>query len=329
MALGGLSMGERLDDFTASVEPAPAGPLADAPVDASVDGSRRMFASGAWVGLPANDWRPWTGFAALAAALVLAAVGGLIVDIPAVALGVKINAEHTPPGIELADTVVQDVVFVLTVVLFAQLGGRRARSWQFGFRPTALRRAAGLVVLALIAFLFFSELWALILNESTKEKLLEQLGANETPLLLASSALLTTVIAPICEETLFRGYIFPALAKWKGWLPGALVTGVLFGGVHYGSAPVIDLVPLGMLGFVLCLLYRRTGSLYPGIATHSLNNSIAFGALEGWSVAQTVLLMVGALVVIAAFALLFRALGVISEMPTRTVVSSTAYDRLR
>jgi membrane protease YdiL (CAAX protease family) len=313
-------MGEQLDGLTAPGERAQA--------ELPVDGSQRMFASGSWVGLPANDWHAWTGFAALAAALVLAAVGGLIVDIPAIALGVKISTEHTPPGIELADTVVQDVVFVLTVVLFAQLGGRKVRSWQLGFRPTSARRAAGLVVLVLLAFLIFSELWAVILNESAKEKLLEQLGANETALLLTSSALLTTVIAPICEETLFRGYIFPALSKWRGWLAGALMTGVLFGGVHFGSAPAIDLVPLGVLGFLLCLLYRRTGSLYPGIATHSLNNSIAFGALEGWSVGQSVLLMVGALLVIGVLALLFRALGVISEAPARVAVMPSAYDRL-
>jgi membrane protease YdiL (CAAX protease family) len=321
-------MGKRLDGFTAPEEPVPAGLFADAPADVSMDSSRRMFASGAWVGLPANDWRPWTGFGVLGAALVLAAFGGLLVDIPAIVLGVKISAKHTPPGIELVDTVVQDVVFVLTVVLFAQFGGRRVRSWQLGFRPTDARRAAGLVLLVLTAFLIFSELWAVILNESEKEKLLEQLGTNETALLLALSALLTTVIAPICEETLFRGYIFPALSKWKGWLPGALITGVLFGGVHYGSAPVIDLIPLGVLGFLLCLLYRRTGSLYPGIATHSLNNSIAFGALEGWSVGQCALLMLGALLVIGVFALLFRALGVISEAPTRVVVVTSAYDRL-
>lgn len=313
-------MSKQLDGLTAPPEPAPNG--------LPIDVSGRMFASGSWVGLPTNDWPAWTGFAALAAALVLAAVGGLIVDIPAIALGVKISSEHTPPGIELGDTIVQDIVFVLTVVLFAQLGGRKVRSWQLGFRPTAPRRAVGLVLLALLTFLFFSELWAVILNESVKEKLLEQLGANETALLLALSALLTTVIAPICEETLFRGYIFPALSKWKGWLVGALMTGVLFGGVHYGSAPVIDLVPLGMLGVLLCLLYRRTGSLYPGIAAHSLNNSIAFGALEGWSVGQSALLMVGALVVIGLFALLFRVLGVISEPPEQAAVIASAYDRL-
>jgi membrane protease YdiL (CAAX protease family) len=289
-----------------------------------------MFSGRSWVGLPANDWRAWTGFVALVAALLLALVGGLIVEIPAFVLGVKINTEHTPPGIELADTVVQDVMFVLTVVLFAQLGGRTVRSWQLGFRPPAPRwwRAALAVVVTYLVFLLASVLWAVVFNESTKEELLKQLGANETTLLLALSALLTTTIAPICEETLFRGYIFPALSKWRGWLPGALMTGVLFGGVHAGSAPAIDLVPLGVLGFMLCLLYRRTGSLYPCIATHSLNNSIAFGALERWSVGQTLLLIVGARAAIGVLGLLFRALGAISKVPTDRTVATTAYDRL-
>ena len=52
--------------------------------------------------------------------------------------------------------------------------------------------------------------------------------------------------------------------------------------MHAGSAPALDLVPLAALGFGLCLLYRYTGSLYPCIVAHSLNNSIAFASLEGW-----------------------------------------------
>lgn len=274
-----------------------------------------------------EDWPVWTGFAVLLAALVLAAVGGLIVDIPAFVLGVKISAEHTPPGLELADTVVQDVVFVLTAVMFAQFGGRSVSSWQFGFRPTPARRAAGLAALTIIAFLLFSAIWVVALNVKEEDtKLLEALGTNDTAVLLALSALLTTVIAPICEETLFRGYIFAAFSKWKGWLPAAVMTGVLFGGVHYGSAPLVDLVPLAMLGFALCVLYRRTGSLYPCIAVHSLNNSFAFGELEkwGWGIP---LLMVGALATIWLIASIARRTGLISAQPPTATVVSAAYDR--
>ena len=131
-----------------------------------------------------------------------------------------------------------------------------------------------------------------------QEKLLEQLG-NEGSLLLLSAAL-TCVVAPICEEFLFRGYIFTALRNWRGTLPAALITGLLFGGVHVGSAPALDLVPLAALGFGLCLLYRYTGSLYPCIAAHSLNNSIAFAGLENCSVAGAVLIARALVACIAA-----------------------------
>jgi membrane protease YdiL (CAAX protease family) len=276
-------------------------------------------------GPTANDWPAWTGLAVLVAALVLAAVGGLIVDIPAVVAGVKVSSSHTPHGLVLADTFVQDAMFVVAAVLFAGLGGRVARSWQFGLRPTPARRAAGFVALTIFAFLLFSAVWALALGESPKEKLLEQLGADETALLLALSALLTTVMAPVCEEMLFRGYIFAALSKWKGWLPAAAITGVLFGAVHAGSAPVVYLVPLAALGFLLCALYRQTGSLYPCIATHSINNSIAFASLEGWGW-QALPLMVGSLLVIYLIWLLALRVGAISAPSSGAAVAMTPYD---
>ena len=170
----------------------------------------------------APDWPPWMAPAALLGALVLAAVGGLIVDLPAAAFGVSITSSHIPGGLEIADTVVQDLVFVLTAILFARMGGRKVRSWQFGLRPPRLRLLwTVLLPLGLfVAFLIFSVIWAGILDESTKEKILEQLGANEGTSLLLLSAALTCVIAPICEEFLFRGFIFTALRNWKGMWPG-------------------------------------------------------------------------------------------------------------
>ena len=37
------------------------------------------------------------------------------------------------------------------------------------------------------------------------------------------------------------------------------------------------LVPLGFLGFVLCVVRWKTRSLYPCMALHSINNSLALG----------------------------------------------------
>lgn len=232
---------------------------------------------------PVTGWPWWTAFAALFGAFVLTALGALVVDLPAIALGADLTSSHTPAGLTIADTFVQDLAFVAASVYCAHLGGGAVRAWQFGLRPPGVgwRSATRMIVLLLFAFILLNAAWSEILNPG-KEKLLKQLGSNESAALLVLSAGLTCIVAPMCEEFLFRGYIFTALRSW-GTLPAAVVTALLFGGVHVSSAPVADLVPLAALGFGLCLLYRYTGSLYPGMAAHSLNNSIAFASLEGWS----------------------------------------------
>jgi membrane protease YdiL (CAAX protease family) len=264
-----------------------------------------------------QPWPPWTAPAALVCGLVLAAVGGLLVDIPALALGVSVTASHVPPGLEIADTAVQDVAFVIAAVFFAQLGGRGVSAWQFGLRPTRLWPALRLVMLTLVGFLLFSLIWSAVFH-APREKLLEQLGTGESTILLLLSAALTCVVAPVCEEFLFRGFVFTALRNWRGVWPAAVISGVVFGGVHAGSAPAADLVPLAALGFFLCLLYHYTGSLYPCIAAHSLNNSLAFGSLENWGW-QIPVLMLAALALIGLLVLALIRAGLISaEAPIIT-----------
>jgi uncharacterized protein len=259
-------------------------------------------------------WAPWTGPLAILAGFVIAAVADAFVDIPAVIAGVKITTAHVPPGIALADTFVQDAVFIVVAVFFAQLGRRAVAAWQFGLRPTRLPRAAALVAATVVGFLIFSGLWSLVVHVP-KEKLLKDLGAEQSAALLTLSAVLTCVVAPACEEFLFRGYVFAALRNWRGVWPAAIITGVAFGGIHVGSAPAADLIPLAVLGVALCLLYQYTRSLYPCIAAHALNNSLAFGSLAGWRWWQIPLLMAGALAVLTAIALALRGAGVIAAEP--------------
>jgi hypothetical protein len=264
---------------------------------------------------PTTGWPAWTAFVALFGGLVLAVMGGFVVDIPALALGVKISSSHTPPGVTIADTVVQDIGFVLAAVYCAHIGGRAVRSWQFGMRRPGVgwRAASGLIVLLLLAVIVLNAIWSGVVHPS-EEKLLETLGANEGTALLLLSAGLTCVVAPICEEFLFRGFMFTALRNWRGTLPAALITGLVFGGVHAGSAPALDIVPLAALGFGLCLLYRFSGSLYPCMIAHSLNNCVAFSTLEGWGW-QVPVLIACALAGIAALVAVFKRLGLIAPEP--------------
>jgi membrane protease YdiL (CAAX protease family) len=296
----------------APIYPAPSGERAEPPA--------RGFAG--TPGPPVPDWPPWMAPAALVGGIVLAALGALLVDIPALLFGVNINASHLPGGLAIADTVVQDLAFVAIAVFLAQMGGRVVSSAMFGLRPADFWPAVGLALVTLIGFLLFSVVWTEIVHTG-KDKVLEQLGTDESATLLILSAALTCAIAPICEEFLFRGFIFTALRNLRGLWPAAIITGLLFGGVHASSAPALDLVPLAALGVGLCLLYRATGSLYPGIAVHSLNNSLAFGLLEKWNWWQVSVLMVAALALIGSLALLLIRIGVISR--ERPFAARTAF----
>ncbi len=233
---------------------------------------------------PLPGWPWWTALVALLGAFVLTAVGALVIDLPAVAFGVQVTSSHTPPGLTIADTFVQDLAFVAAPIMCAHIGGRAVRAWQFGLRRPGVGWgwALVMVLMLIIAFLVVTAIWSSLVNPE-KEKLLEQLGSKESTLLLVLSAGLTCVVAPMCEEFLFRGYVFTALRGSWGLWPAAIVDGVLFGAVHASSAPVLDLLPLAGLGFGLCLLFRYSGSLYPGMGAHALNNAIAFASLENWS----------------------------------------------
>jgi membrane protease YdiL (CAAX protease family) len=260
------------------------------------------------LGSPTTAWRPWTAAVALVGGIVLAAVAGLVVDLPALAFGVSITSSHTPRGIVLADTFVQDAAFVAAAVYCAHIGGRAVYAWQFGLRPPprGWRKAIVAIVVLLASYGLFSLAWGAITNPG-REKVLNNLGAG------GLSALLICVVAPMSEELLFRGYIFTALRNWRGTLVAASITAVLFGAVHAGSAPALDLVPLAGLGFGLCLLYRRTGSLYPCMASHSLNNSVAFASLAGLSVGEGAGLAVAALAGIALVIAALTRVGVIDR----------------
>lgn len=265
---------------------------------------------------PSTDWPPWLGIVGLVIGVLLALAASLIVEgIAVAAFGVHVSEGAELPGsVALVDTILQDAIFVVTAVLLARSGLRKVSSSQFGLTPTSARRAAVLILLTYVIFFAFSELWAALLGVSTKEKVLEQLGANEGTGLLIASAALTCVIAPIAEEILFRGLLFTSLRKWRGPWPAAIVTGLVFGLVHGTSAPFEDLLPLAFLGFSLCVLYRLTGSLYPCIAAHAVNNAIAFGALESWGW-QIPVLLVASLAAIYLLVTLARRIGLITDSP--------------
>lgn len=245
---------------------------------------------------PRPGWAPWTAPAALVTGLFGALVGALIIGIFAGAAGA--DGGDTPPAVTIASTIVQDAALVLSAVFFAARW-RFPRSADFGLKLPRLGLAVGTLLAGWAAYFAFSGVWSAIIGGGPEDNLPQELGADDSTIALVVVMALTCVIAPIAEEVFFRGYFFTAVSNWKGWRVGAVITGVVFGLIHVGSAPAVYLVPLGVFGLVLCVIYKRTGSLLPCIALHALNNALAFGVTQDWTW-QVPVLMVGANAIIAA-----------------------------
>jgi uncharacterized protein len=259
------------------------------------------------------SWKPWMALAALVAALCGALVGALVIGVIGSAAGSSFT--DPSPAVSISSTIVQDLSFIGAALLFANISARPLPE-QFGLRPTRFWPAVGWMAAAFAAFYLFTLVWVAILGVSPDEtKLPDELGVNDSTYALVAVAFLVAVVAPMAEEFFFRGFFYGSLRNWKGPWPAAVLTGLVFGAIHVGSAEAAFLLPLGFFGFSLCLLRERTGSLYPGIALHCMNNSLAFGVSQHWGW-QIPVLFVCSLGLIALVGLTVRAQWTPAPTPT-------------
>jgi membrane protease YdiL (CAAX protease family) len=238
--------------------------------------------------------------------LVLGSLATIIVDVVGSAGGSSVS--HPSPATTIIADIVFDLCFVAAALWLAIWRGR-ARPEDFGFRRVRLSLAVSSVVVAAIAYYGLTAIYSALVHLHGKDKLPSELGATHSTAALVAAALFVCTIAPICEEFFFRGFVFGALrniplrvgsVELGPWI-AAVLTGILFGLAHTGSASSQYLIPLGFLGFVLCLVRWRTGSLYPCMALHSANNALALGVNQlSWSALAIVGLVIASWLVIAA-----------------------------
>ena len=87
---------------------------------------------------------------------------------------------------------------------------------------------------------------------------------------------LAVLFAPLVEETLFRGYLYPLLARKLGVPAGIVVTGMFFGMLHgaqLGWAWGL-VVLLTLVGVVLTYVRARTGTVVASYFVHLGYNSM-------------------------------------------------------
>ena len=174
----------------------------------------------------------------------------------------------------ITGTIVQDLVLIgVAWIMAADLGRPDART--FGLRPFR-SSALGWTLLALVAYLVLTSIYT-VLVDPPSEQLPSGLEDADTDLALAvATGLLLIGVAPLAEELFFRGYLYQSFRNSFGVLPGAVLSGLLFGAIHL---ELFKLVQLAVLGVILALLFEKTRSLWPPIILHAVNNSLAFAYL--------------------------------------------------
>jgi CAAX protease family protein len=87
---------------------------------------------------------------------------------------------------------------------------------------------------------------------------------------------MAVLVAPVFEETVFRGYLYPLLAKSFGIVAGVIVTGLLFGLMHgYQLGWSWQLVSvLIFVGIVFTFVRSRTGTVVSSFLMHLGYNSM-------------------------------------------------------
>jgi membrane protease YdiL (CAAX protease family) len=226
--------------------------------------------------LPESAGPRWPAWYAGAAFLVGVIGTLLVVTIVAVAAGVDVEADD--PAFTIVATLIQSAIFIGTALLFASMTAP-PRPWQFGLRRTALWPAVGWAALGMVSFYVFAAVYSVILQPDAEQTVAQDLGADSGTFGQIVAGLMIVCVAPTAEEFFFRGFFYRALRSRFTVLIAAAIDGALFGVIHFsGSGTAEILLPLALLGFMFCLVYEKTGSIFPVIALHSINNSIAFAA---------------------------------------------------
>jgi membrane protease YdiL (CAAX protease family) len=150
----------------------------------------------------------------------------------------------------------------------------------FGLRRLSIAKAAGIALLGIIPLYIVVALVAAVVTSWAKDvwpdiqpqDAVKAFKTASSPSLKAMMGIAAVIVAPLVEETVFRGFIYGVLKRYTdGWY-AAVCSAALFAIVHMH---VGSLVPLFVLALGLCAAYERTGSLLVPMGMHALFNGVS------------------------------------------------------
>ncbi len=196
---------------------------------------------------------------------------------------VLLSAPHRPVNSNInTGELVQSSVLTWASILILLLVPLRARGFKlahvFGFDRVGVGRAIATGVLLLLSALplvFASSAlvarWLHSDGLNDPQEIIRIFETATSPAQRIPIILLAIVLAPLAEETVFRGYLYTALKRYFGALPSLFFTSILFALVHLN---VPALLPLFLLACILTIAYERSGSLLVPMTMHATFNAV-------------------------------------------------------
>lgn len=205
---------------------------------------------------------------------------------------------HVSLPVILNDTVLQTllsiVVYVLTIALAIGVPWVALRQ-RLGWKDVGLAqqlprwRDIGLAPVAFVAALICTGIAVYVVglllpgvDMDTKQQVGFENITQRYEMILAFFTLV--VLAPLCEEFLFRGYLYGRVRTYYNAFWAIVLTSLVFGLMHVYAGPGMPLqwnvmIATTVLALFIGGLREYTGSIWAGILVHMLKNGVAFFVL--------------------------------------------------
>jgi len=93
------------------------------------------------------------------------------------------------------------------------------------------------------------------------------------PWLLLFFGFQIVVLAPLSEELLFRGFIYPSIRNKANIMLSAIITSIIFASLH---GNLFGFFIIFILSIALCYIYEKTQNLTLAVLFHAMHNSLVF-----------------------------------------------------
>jgi len=227
---------------------------------------------------PAGGRTPW-GYADMAMAIGVIIGGTILVALPAaviaalIAGGSDVTSDDAAMAVLLGANLLLELFLIVAVALFT------VRKYHVSWAAVGLRmpeRGSWWLPLALLggALVVIWTYFRLLAAVGVEPRSNIPEAAFDSVPLAVLVGILSLALAPVMEETFFRGFLFGGLRGRWGAFFAALSSGFLFSAAHVD--PLV-FIPFTAVGMIFAWGYVYSGSILGGMIAHLLFNSISFG----------------------------------------------------